>query len=135
MIWDNSTLELLDKILGINSISCLLIFRYMGFKFILTNTYSPCDYNERGVFWGDLAAIRQWSNEAWCFFGDLNAVRSDAERNRVGGDTRNMGFLNDFIMEQELIDLPLHGGSFTWSNKHEDPLLCRLDRFMVLYSF
>ncbi|XP_026460621.1 uncharacterized protein LOC113361664 [Papaver somniferum] len=134
-IWDCSSLELLDKRMGVNYISVLLRFRDTGFKFILTNAYSPCDYNEREEFWRDMAEIRLWSNEAWCLFGDLNAVRSDAERNRDGGDVRNMGFLNDFIMEQELVDLPLNGGAFMWSNKHKDPLLCRLDRFMVCTTF
>lgn len=46
-----------------------------------------------------------------------------------------MNFLNKFIVEQELIDLPLNGGSYTWSNKHEDLLLCRLDRCHACISF
>lgn len=46
-----------------------------------------------------------------------------------------MNFLNDFISEQELINLSLHAGSFTWSNKQEDPLLCRLDKFLVCSAF
>ncbi|XP_026420503.1 uncharacterized protein LOC113316559 [Papaver somniferum] len=59
-IWDNSKLELLDKRMGVNFISCLF---------------------------------------------------------------------------KELIDLPLNGGSYTWSNKHEDLLLCRLDRCHACISF
>ncbi|XP_026383449.1 uncharacterized protein LOC113278945 [Papaver somniferum] len=134
-IWDITRLELLDKRLGINSISCLFRFIGTGFKFILTNAYSPCDFNRTELFWNDLKEIRNWSNEAWCFVGDVNSVRSDAERNKPGGDLRNMSFLNNFIAEQELIDLPLHGSSYTWSNKHEDPLLCRLDRVLICTSF
>ncbi|XP_026451782.1 uncharacterized protein LOC113352132 [Papaver somniferum] len=134
-IWDSANLELLDKKVGLNSISCLLRYRSTSFKFIVTNAYSPCDFNLREDFWRDLAEIRNWSAEAWCFAGDLIAVRSDAERNKPGGDTRNMAFLNNFIMEQELIDFPLNGGAFTWSNKHADPTLCRLDRFLVCTLF
>lgn len=36
-IWDNSKLELLDKRMGVNFISCLFKVRSDGFKFILTN--------------------------------------------------------------------------------------------------
>lgn len=67
--------------------------------------------------------------------GDVNSVRSDAERNKPEGDTRNMNFLNNFISDQEMIDLPLNGSSFTWSNKHDDPFLCILDRCLVCTSF
>ncbi|XP_026417333.1 uncharacterized protein LOC113312811 [Papaver somniferum] len=127
-IWDNANLELLEKRMGFNSISCLFRFRSNDFKFILTNAYSPCDYNLREVFLNDLAEIRLWSSEAWCFTGDANSVRSDAERNKPGGDTRNMDFLNNFIFDHELMDLPLNGGSYTWSNKHDDPLFCSVRR-------
>jgi hypothetical protein len=37
---------------------------------------------------------------------------------------------SDFIFEQGLTDLPLTGGSFTWSN-NENPTWSRLDRFLV----
>ncbi|XP_026459582.1 uncharacterized protein LOC113360270 [Papaver somniferum] len=89
----------------------------------------------RELFWNDLKEIRAGSNEAWCFVGDVNSVRCDAERNKPGGDLRNVNFLNNFVSEQEMIDLPLHGGSYTWSNKLEDPLLCRLDRVLVCTLF
>lgn len=31
----------------------------------------------------------------------------------------------------ELLDLPLGGASYTWSNLHEDPRLVRFDRFLI----
>ncbi|XP_026416824.1 uncharacterized protein LOC113312278 [Papaver somniferum] len=134
-IWDNTTLELLDKRLGLNYITCLFRFRSTGFKFLLTNAYSPCDHDRRETFWSDLAQVRAWSSESWCFVGDVNAVRSDAERNKPGRDARNMKFLDDFISDQELIDLPLHGGAYTWINKQNDHFLCRLDRCLVYITF
>ncbi|XP_026458469.1 uncharacterized protein LOC113358980 [Papaver somniferum] len=62
---------------------------------------------------------------------DVNAVRSHKERNRGECDLRNNGFLKNFILSLELVDLPLVGGAFTWSDMQVDPLLCRLDRFML----
>ena len=39
----------------------------------------------------------------------------------------------DFISEHNLIDLPLEGGTFTWSNSRVVASQSRLDRF--LFSF
>ncbi|XP_026416920.1 uncharacterized protein LOC113312385 [Papaver somniferum] len=100
-------------------------------KWVVCNLYSPCDYNERTVFWEDLEEVRHWWGGPICFAGDWNAVRCDAERNRGEADSRNSNFLNNFIYNHELVDLPLVGGSFTWSDMHTDPLLCRLDRFLL----
>ncbi|KAL4388297.1 hypothetical protein GQ457_09G027380 [Hibiscus cannabinus] len=41
----------------------------------------------------------------------------------------------DFIQECCLVDLPLKGGSFTWSNRRDPPTLVRLDRFLVTFDF
>jgi hypothetical protein len=38
---------------------------------------------------------------------------------------------SDFIFEQDLMDLPLTGGPFMWSNNQETPSWSRLDRFLV----
>ena len=37
---------------------------------------------------------------------------------------------SDFISEKGLIDLPLEGGTFTWSNSREVESKARLDRFL-----
>lgn len=37
--------------------------------------------------------------------------------------------------KNELIDLPLKGARFTWSNGQSNPVVCRLDRFVVSHSF
>lgn len=38
-------------------------------------------------------------------------------------------------MQHALIDQPLIGGSFTWSNNHSTPLLCTLDKFLFDHDF
>jgi len=37
----------------------------------------------------------------------------------------------DFSLDHGLMDLPLVGGTFTWSNNRESPSCCRIDRFSV----
>jgi hypothetical protein len=47
---------------------------------------------------------------------------------RFTGAMRNF---SDFILEMELVDLPLLKGQFTWSN-NQDPLSkSRIDRFLL----
>jgi hypothetical protein len=67
----------------------------------------------------------------WCIGGDFNVTRFPAERSRdVRLNTAMMEF-SDFISEQGLMDLPLAGGPFAWSNNQENPSWSRLDRFLV----
>ena len=42
---------------------------------------------------------------------------------------------SDFIYEQGLMDLPLAGGSFTWSISQDPSLWSRIDRFLVSPEF
>ncbi len=37
---------------------------------------------------------------------------------------------SDFISINGLVDIPLEGGSFTWSNNRENVSMSRLDRFL-----
>ena len=45
--------------------------------------------------------------------------------------TQAMYQFSDFISKHGLIDLPLEGGNFTWSNSCEVVSRSRLDRFLV----
>ena len=67
----------------------------------------------------------------WCFGGDFNAVRFSSECSGSGPFSSAMVNFSDFISKQGLIDLPLEGGTFTWSNSREVALCSRLDRFLL----
>ena len=67
----------------------------------------------------------------WCLGGDFNVVRFPLERSGSSPFTFAMIDFLDFISEQGLIDLPLEGGTFTWSNSREVASHPRLDRFLL----
>lgn len=121
--------------MGLNNISTLFTYKSNGSKLAVFNLYSPCDYNEREVFWKDMEELKNWWDGPFCYGGDMNAVRNSDERNRGKGDSRNTSFLNNFIYDQELVDFPLLGGAYTWSDMQANPLLCRLDRFFRSVDF
>ena len=59
-------------------------------------------------------------------------VRFPAERVGSTNFSTSMHDFSDFISSNGLIDIPLTGGNFTWSNNRETSSLSRIDRF--LYS-
>ena len=65
--------------------------------------------------WEEMKEVRMLWQDAWCVVGNFNVLRYPIER--LGGDrfTTSMNEFLDFITEQNLIDLPLVGGLYTWS--------------------
>jgi endonuclease/exonuclease/phosphatase family metal-dependent hydrolase len=70
-------------------------------------------------------------SDNWIFMGDFNFYRSQNDRNKPGGNVDDMLQFNDIIRAQSLVDLPLQGARFTWSNMQTDPLLVKLDWFLT----
>jgi hypothetical protein len=58
--------------------------------------------------------------------GDFNLYRSLADRNKPRGDHAEMYLFNEAISALGLIELPMKGRRFTWTNKQLSPLLERL---------
>ena len=65
--------------------------------------------------WDELVGIQQYWRIPWCCFGDFNIVHFPSERR---GETRlTLAMeISEFIKDLNLIDLPLEGGSYTWSS-------------------
>ena len=59
--------------------------------------------------------------------GDFNLIRKPEDRNREGADANEMFSFNEAINKLGVIELPLHGRQYTWTNKQFPPLLERLD--------
>ncbi|XP_073355017.1 uncharacterized protein [Aegilops tauschii subsp. strangulata] len=95
----------------------------------LVNVYGPCS----GERWADFSSwlfdLNIPSNENWLLLGDFNFIRSTANRNKPGGDAADMLLFNEIIHAQSLMELPVKGRSYTWSNMQDDPLLEQLDWF------
>jgi hypothetical protein len=63
----------------------------------------------------------------WLIVGDFNLYRKPEDRNRPGGSVGDMLLFNNAISSLGLVEIPLHGRKFTWSNKQQPPLLERLE--------
>ena len=57
-------------------------------------------------------------------------VRFPSERFGSVGFSPAMHHFSDIIFANSLIDIPLSGGNFTWSNNREVASMSRIDRFL-----
>lgn len=71
----------------------------------------------------------------WIIVEDFNILRRPEDRNKEGADPNEMFRFNEAISKLGLIELPLHGRQFTWTNKQFPPLLERLDWFFTSNSW
>ena len=79
--------------------------------------------------------IQQLWEVPWCYIGDFNIVCFPSERlggSRLTPATENF---SEFIEELSLLDLPLEGGSYTWSSSSDQPLMSRIDRVLVSHDW
>jgi exonuclease III len=93
--------------------------------------YGPCQGVERDNFVSWLYNLQIKPSENWLLLGDFNFIRSQDNRNRPGGDVNDMLIFNDIIGHLGLLELPLKGRAYTWSNMQTCPLLEQLDWFFT----
>nr|GEV25891.1 RNA-directed DNA polymerase, eukaryota [Tanacetum cinerariifolium] len=76
-----------------------------------------------------LETFNRWHGEV-IIMGDFNEVRFTSKRHGSYFHSLNTAEFNMFIANSKLIDIPLGGYSFTWSDKHASKM-SKLDRFLV----
>ncbi|RVW14110.1 LINE-1 reverse transcriptase-like [Vitis vinifera] len=133
--WDKRSLEMLGVEEGQFSISCRFRNEGDGAIWVFTGVYGPFSREDRECLWEELGAIRGLWEESWCLGGDFNTTLYQAERNRTGGITSAMRRFAQIIDELGLVDIPLQGGSFTWSGGLNNQSRARLDRFLATPSW
>jgi hypothetical protein len=67
----------------------------------------------------------------WLLIMDFNLMRSPEDRNQSGGDLNEMFLFNEAISALGVVELPLQGRKYTWTNKQDPPLLEKLDSFFT----
>ncbi|KAK2653707.1 hypothetical protein Ddye_013563 [Dipteronia dyeriana] len=99
------------------------------------------DFNEKENVLEDVIARREKEDDEklaaetfstpWCVGGDFNMVLDPSERIGVSVNVGSMRSFASFIAQANIIDIPLHGISYTWSNNREKEAWARLDRFLL----
>ncbi|XP_026458552.1 uncharacterized protein LOC113359076 [Papaver somniferum] len=132
ILWDNDFLEVSDSLAGDYTLSMLCTNKLENFQWVLTNFYGPNKPVERTDLWIELDNIcRYWINLPWCIGGDFNTITKYAEKKNCKKITRSMQKFNHFIVEHDLIDLPLKGARYTWSNGQANPLKALKEKLKI----
>lgn len=119
-----------DSWIGDFSVSALVEDLVNNCNWIVTSVYGPNDRRLSGNFWSELDSIRNRWRGPWFLGGDWNVIRYPSEKSSGSQITSEMAF-TDWINSQSLVNLPLGGATFTWSNHQSSPTLSRLDIFLV----
>ncbi|KAG2706151.1 hypothetical protein I3760_05G090600 [Carya illinoinensis] len=122
VMWDKRVVENVDEFVGEYSVGYLFKNSEDDFVWAFTGVYGPNSECERRLLWDELADLR----------GDFNVTRFPSERSGGGRQNHAMGEFSNFISELELMDIPLMGGDYTWSNNYT---CSKLDRFLISSSW
>ncbi|KAK8557554.1 hypothetical protein V6N12_009784 [Hibiscus sabdariffa] len=100
----------------------------------ITFIYSSPYADEKQTFWESLASLRSNSSDKWCVIGDSNMVTTPEEK--LGGapfDVFAAKWFYNFMDISCLLELPIKGGTFTWSNhrNEDETILEKLDRILI----
>ena len=93
--------------------------------------YGSCQGEARDDFVNWLYNLHIPVEENWLLLGDFNFLRSLDNRNLPGGDLNDMFIFSEIIGHLGLLELPIKGRSYTWSNMQDTPLLDQLDCFFT----
>jgi hypothetical protein len=102
-----------------------------GFTWNLVVVYGDAQQAGKAPFLVELAHIIQKTRVPIMITGDFNLTRRASDKNKPGGFNKWSVLFNSIIAQGELMEIPLSGRRYTWSNNHEDPTFELLDRVLV----
>lgn len=115
--WDSSIFQLLVVFQSEQIIVVDVLVLEDKRNFLLSVVYGHNGIRERRHLWDDMRTIfTSVGLKPWLQLGDLNEVRTSAER-LVGFDCHAAAELNQCLIDISQDDMPSKGFWFTWSNK------------------
>lgn len=130
--WTSSKFTLVSAIIRTYSVNVLLTNNIDGKKFWFSGIYGPSNSVGRSAFKEELISIKPTDDTPWLLGGDLNFTLELQDRtSNTTAEWRNSMDFAALISTLGLINTPLHGRRFTWSNERDQPHMARLDRFLV----
>jgi hypothetical protein len=128
LMWDRRVVEKLEAQVGEYVVACSFRNCADNFTWAFARVYGPNLDPLCRSLWDELAGLLSLWDLPWCIGGDFNVIRFPCERSGAAHISSAMTEFSGFILEHELMDLPLAGGSFTWTNLSS---WSRLDKFLV----
>ncbi|KAF5477099.1 hypothetical protein F2P56_003775 [Juglans regia] len=123
---------MVEQCIGDYLVACALRNVEDGWSWALASVYGPNKDRDRNLLWDEVSGLYFVWDLPWCICGDFNIVRFPSEREGLSSMITAMEVFSQLIFDLELLDLPLVGGEYTWSNSRGGS---RLDRFLVSSSW
>ncbi|KAK2655357.1 hypothetical protein Ddye_008409 [Dipteronia dyeriana] len=101
---------------------CIIVsgeLRKLKKEVVFCNVYAANVERERKDLWEFILNAQASLPGPWVIGGDFNTVINSSERKGGSGSSGSMRNFKDFIFRAIVIDIPLHGLRFTWSNNRE----------------
>ncbi|KAL4196362.1 hypothetical protein AMTRI_Chr04g182850 [Amborella trichopoda] len=130
IVWNPSDHILNSSHKGDFSVTILLTSTLDGLPWKFTAIYGPNSPILRNRLWSELELVASFPHPIWCLGGNFNVIRWSHEQNSSTSISQGMREFSDFISQNELLDIPLQGSRYTWSNHATNPTLSKLDRFL-----
>ena len=99
-----------------------------GASWWLSCVYAPQGNAEKTLFLQELTSSRAHCPGPWLVVGDFNMILNSDDKNNSNLDRAMMGRFRRWKDDLALIEIPLVGRKYTWSNGHDNPTLVHLDR-------
>lgn len=129
-MWNIRTIQASESLAGKHSVSIKITNENQS-TWSFTAVHGPATPKSRDELWEELAGLSSLCGQNWCIGGDFNVIRSIREKNTCKKITKSMTDFDCLISELKLIEPPLANAKFTWSNLKNEPICCRLDRFLI----
>ncbi len=129
--WNSSVFGGSDIVIERFAINITFTSNHSSVVWTLVSVYGPCTGPERNNFLSWFHQLNIPDDDLWLILGDFNFYRSVTNRNRPGADMNDIFLFNAMISDLGLVELPLKGRAFTWSNMQHSPLLEQLDWFFT----
>jgi hypothetical protein len=100
-------------------------------KWNLVNVYGAAQTERKEPFLAELASFCSKIIEPYLIGGDFNIVRFSLEKNINLNPNRFSKIFNTIININELSEVFISGGIYTWSNNYDNPTPEKLDRIMM----
>ncbi|GMI98534.1 hypothetical protein HRI_003522700 [Hibiscus trionum] len=134
-LWDHNYFEVESYLVSVSYVALVGLIKEKNFRCLLINIYAPNDAAERQILFCELKKLILQINLPCLLGGDFNIVLNEEERIGVSFNKRAVRIFSQFIEDLSLVDIPLKGSYFTWSNHRGVPSFSRLDRFLLSVDF
>ncbi|KAK8495245.1 hypothetical protein V6N11_000637 [Hibiscus sabdariffa] len=99
-----------------------------------TFVYGPPYISEKHEFWTNFQYLRHHQSVKWCVIGDVNIVADQNDKEGGAPIKKNQAkWFLDSMDASGLFELPIKGGTFTWSNLRgeKDAIAEKLDKILI----